>query len=101
MTALMARPFTVMSPRIGGQALAGAHVVPAHEPFFVLVALGIRAGQMRRADDDHAFRDDGSRMQPDLTGFQVDRLIGLELQIDDAGPSCRACRSPRAAWSAG
>ena len=42
------------------------------------------AGAVRRADDDHVTDDERRGIQAELGGFEIDLLIGLELQIDDA-----------------
>ena len=54
------------------------------KPFLVGLALRRAARQVRGADDDDVLRDDRRRVQADLAGDRIDRLIVLQLQIDDA-----------------
>ena len=66
------------------QPLAGARVVAADESFFVNPALGCTARQVGGADDDDVFRDDRRGVQAHLSGDDVDRLVVVLLEIDDA-----------------
>src|SRR6185295_11687369 len=66
------------------ETLSGARVVTADETFLVNAALRLSAGQMRRADDDDVLGDRRSGVQSHLADGQVDRLIVVLFQIDDA-----------------
>ena len=70
------------------EQLAGLHVERADEPFRVVVRDDRHPFLERRPDDDHVLDDGGRRVQPDFTGFEIDRLALAEhralLQIDDA-----------------
>ncbi len=66
------------------QALARAHIESADITLYVVLARRRAAGHVRGADDDDVLRDDRRRMQPDLARDQIDLLIVVLLQIDDA-----------------
>ena len=66
------------------EPFAGARVVAADIALLVRAALRRAAGKMGRANHDYVLRDDGRRVQPDLTGLEIDRLVHLRLQVDDA-----------------
>ena len=66
------------------QPLAGAHVEAADVALDVGLAGRHAAGLVRGADDDDVAGDDRRRVQSDLAGDRIDRLIVVLLQIDDA-----------------
>ena len=66
------------------EPLAGAHVEPADEAFYVGLALRDAAGPMRCSHNDDIIGHHWRRVQADFSGHQVDFLIVVQLQIDDA-----------------
>ena len=66
------------------QPLAGLDVEPADVALLVGLAARHAAGQVRGADDDGVPGDDRRGVQADLAGDEIDRLIVVQLQIDDA-----------------
>src|SRR5439155_27373001 len=66
------------------EPLAGADVESAHVALDVFLAVRRAAGKMRGPDDHHVLRDGRRRVQADFAGDQVDLLIVVELEIDDA-----------------
>src|ERR1041385_756319 len=78
------------------EALAGAHVEPAHVAFIVLETPGRGAFAKRRADDDHVATHDRRALESDLAGREVGRdgLVDVGLEID--GPVRAEARDSRA-----
>ncbi len=66
------------------QPLAGAHVEPADVALHVMKTLGRPACQVRGSHDHHILRHHGRRVKPDFSGDQIDLLVVVLLQIDDA-----------------
>src|ERR1700752_2502828 len=66
------------------EPLAGSNVETPDVSLLVVLALGRPARQVRGADDDDVLRDDRRGMQANLTRLEIDRLVVVELQIDDA-----------------
>ena len=64
--------------------LAGVDVVAADEALDVAHRSRRAAGQVRRSDDDGVVDRDRGRVQADLAGDQVDVLVEVLLQVDDA-----------------
>ncbi len=64
--------------------LPGADVEAPDIALHVRLAGRRAAGKMRGADDHDVFRNDGRRVETDLAGLQIDRLVIGRLQIDDA-----------------
>ena len=48
------------------------------------IVRGAPPGRCDDADDDHVTDDERRGVEPELGGVEVDLLIGLELQVDDA-----------------
>src|SRR5438067_4542777 len=66
------------------KALAGAHIKAAHVAAHVFAALGIAACEVCGADDDDILRDYRRGMQAHFARYEVDILIVVLFQIDDA-----------------
>ena len=66
------------------EALARAHVEPAHVPLDVALAGRHSTRSMCGSDDDDVPGDDGRGVQTDLTRERIDALIHLLLEIDHA-----------------
>ena len=66
------------------QTLAGSDVESAHVAFDVVFDFRRAGCPVRGADDHHIAGHHGRRVQPDFAGFEIDHLIVIELQIDDA-----------------
>jgi hypothetical protein len=64
--------------------LARLHVEAAHIALGVLAHLGGVAGGMRRADNDDIARDGGRGVQPDIGAVEIQVLVVILLEIDDA-----------------
>src|SRR5690242_17057594 len=68
------------------QALAGAHIKPAHIALVVAHALGREALPEGSADDNRVFGDNRSRLYPDFSRSKIglDGLVVVELQVHGA-----------------
>ena len=72
--------------------LAVPDVEPADVALDVALAARHAARQVRRADDDRVAGDDGRRMESDLAGDEIDRLIVVLLEVDDTARAERLNR---------
>ena len=75
-------------------ALPGLHIEAADVALLVLLALRHATRQVRGADDDRVLRDDRRRVQADLAGDGIHRLVVILFEVNDA---VRAERRDRAA----
>ena len=66
------------------QAFAGADIEAANEAFHIFPAPGIATGTMGGANDDNIVCHDGGGVQTDVSGINVDGLVQVLLEIDDA-----------------
>ena len=66
------------------EAAAGARIEAAHVAFLVALALRDAAREVRRADNDHVVHDDRRRVEANLAGDQVHRLVVVLLEVDEA-----------------
>src|SRR5439155_11822736 len=69
----------------GPEALPSADVESADVAFDMLSGDGGAAGEVGRANDHDIFSDHGGGVQSDFAGGEVDLLIEILLEIDDAG----------------
>ena len=66
------------------ETLAGAHVESPDVTLHILLAPGYSARAVGCAHDDNVLRDDRGRVQSDFARDQIDLLIVVEFQIDNA-----------------
>src|SRR6267143_6190727 len=69
------------------QAFARPDVEASNVPADILHHLGYSARPVRSTNDDGIARYDRCGMEPDLSSNEIDFLIVIELQIDDAVPA--------------
>jgi hypothetical protein len=71
------------------ETLAGLHVESAHVPPGIVHCPRRSAEAMRGADDDHVAGNERRRVQADIRGGEIQILVVVELQVDDAAvPEC-------------